>query len=66
MSIKDGLLGDKSTMARDIYLAEKLIELADLIEPRLQNLEQRLNTLERLRAGPRKDLSGPLDSVAGL
>ena len=55
MSILDGLLGDKSTMARDIYLAEQLLALSNLlgeqlisVEIRLSNLERRLNAVEKL------------------
>ncbi len=52
MNIADGLLGDKSTMARDIYLAEQMDALADIVDAQFNVMRLRIDTLEMIIAGP--------------
>ena len=48
MNIIGGLLRDKSTMSRDIYLAEQMIALADIVDAQFKVMRRRIEALEEL------------------
>lgn len=56
MSPVNNPFGTRGPVSRDIYLAEQMIALADLLQTRLDMLELRIGTLEGLVS---KSLGGP-------